>query len=107
MLRSLRSQLVLTYVSLVLLGLGGLIAWTGQRLQAATIGQAERELELQAHLMADALRDPLEARADDRRPQATPLASLLDSYARTSGSRVTIVDARLQPVISSDRKSVV
>jgi signal transduction histidine kinase len=102
MLRSLRSQLVLTYVSLVLLGLGGLIAWTGQRLQAATIGQAERELELQAHLMADALRDPLEARADDRRPQATPLASLLDSYARTSGSRVTIVDARLQPVISSD-----
>jgi hypothetical protein len=48
--RSLRGQLVLTYVVVVLLGLGSLIAWAGQRLQAATISQAERELELQAHL---------------------------------------------------------
>jgi signal transduction histidine kinase len=93
---------VVTYLLLVFLGLGGLIAWTGQRLQAATIAQAERELELQAHIIADALRDPLEGRAESGRSQGTPLASLIDSYARTAGSRVTIVDARLQTIISSE-----
>ena len=102
MLHSLRAQLVLTYLALMLLGLGGLIAWTGQRLQSATIAQAERELELQAHIMADALRDPLEERTEPRRSQGTPLASLVDTYARTASSRVTLVDAQLQTVISSD-----
>jgi signal transduction histidine kinase len=94
--------LLLTYMVVVLLGLGAVIAWTGQRLQAATISQAERELELQAHLLADALRDPLEERGDLRRASATPLATLLQSYAQTSGSRVTIVDPRFQPISSSD-----
>jgi signal transduction histidine kinase len=98
----LRGQLVLTYVVVGLVGLGALIGWAGQRLQAATIGQAERELALQAHLLADALHDPLEARGDSRRPQGTPLASLLDSYARTTGSRVTLLDARLVPIASSE-----
>ncbi len=105
--RSLRGQLVLTYVVLVLLGLGGLIAWTGQRLQAATLAQAERELELQAHIIADGLRDPLEASSEQRRSRGTSLASLVDSYARTSGSRVTVVDARFQTVISSDQQPAV
>jgi len=100
--RSLRGQLLLTYVLVVLLGLGGVIAWTGQRLQTATISQAERELELQAHLLAEALRDPLEERGDPRRTSGTPLATLLQSYAQTSGSRVTIVDPRFQTLISSD-----
>jgi signal transduction histidine kinase len=103
--RSLRGQLVLTYVVLVLLGLGGLIAWTGQRLQAATLAQAEREMELQAHLIADALRDPLEAFSEQRRSRGPSLASLVDSYARTSGSRVTVVDGRFQTVISSDQET--
>src|SRR4051794_14916829 len=71
MLRSLRGQLVLTYLVLVLLGLGGLIAWTGQGLQAARVGEAERELELQAHILADALRDPLEQRAAPGGPRGT------------------------------------
>jgi signal transduction histidine kinase len=100
--RSLRGQLVLTYVVVVLLGLGSLIAWAGQRLQAATISQAERELELQAHLLADALRDPLEGQRDARRSAGTPLPMLLENVARTSGSRVTIVDPRLRTIISSD-----
>lgn len=99
---SLQSRLLLTYVILVLLGLGGLILWTGLRLQAAGIEQAEHDLELQAHIIANALREPLGEWSDGKGGEGRSLDVLVRSYARSAGVRVTVVDPSLQVVLSSD-----
>lgn len=101
--RSLRSRLLLTYLFLMVLGLGGLILWTGLRLEEAVIEQAEHELELEALLMANALREPLgkwiadPGKADGGRS----LDILIYSYAQSLGARVTILDTASRVVVSS------
>ncbi len=99
---SLQGRLILTYVLLMLLGLGGLIAWTGVRLRTAIIEQAEHDLELQALLMANALRDPLEAWREGERPKGRSLETLVHSYAESLNARVVIVAPSLQVIFSSD-----
>lgn len=98
----LRSRLLLTYVALTLLGLGGFIIWTGVRLQAAIVERAQHELQVQALLVANALYEPLDEWREGKERQRSSLASLVRSYAQRAGVRVTVLDARFQVLVSSD-----
>ncbi len=100
--RSLQSRLILTYLILTLLGLGGLILWTGFRLQTAVIEQEEHDLELEALIIANALRDPVEKLQEGEMPAGRPLETLVHSYAESIGVRVTVVNPRLWLLLSSD-----
>lgn len=102
--RSLQSRLLLTYLVLMVLGVGGLILWTGQRLQAAAIEQAEHNLELEAFVIADTLREPLDKWTKGKKSDGRSPESLVRSYAQSTGGRVTVTDARLQVLFSSDER---
>jgi len=84
--RSLQSRLLLTFVSLAVIGLGSVIALSGWRLTAEDFAHSERDLELQARLIANALREPL--RQGDRGSVASggrTLDVLVTSYAQGIG----------------------
>ncbi len=100
--RSLQGRLLLTYLALMLLGLGGLILWTGLRLQFAIIEQVEHDLELESLILANALREPLEKWREGERDPAHDLDRLVRAYAQSVNVRVTIVDSRLRVIFSSD-----
>ena len=87
----------------MLLGVGSVIAWTGERLGAQIAKQAEHELKLQAQIIANALREPLE-NSDEERELGRSLDSLIVSYAQSIGGRVTVTDAQLKIIASSDRR---
>lgn len=107
--RGLTSRLMLTYVLLVLLSVGGLILWVGAQLQTATMEQEEHNLEVQAQLVANALRGAIGGGDDhDIRSTAT-LQSLVNAYAEESHltanetpARVTVVDDHLRVLASSE-----
>jgi len=86
----------------MLLGLGGLILWTGFRLQTAIIEQAEHDLELEALIIANALREPLEKWEEGEMPEGRSLEALVRSYAQSIGVRVTVVGPGLWVLLSSD-----
>ncbi|MFQ5340550.1 MAG: ATP-binding protein [Anaerolineae bacterium] len=99
---SLQSRLLLTYMILVLLGLGGLILWTGLRLQTAVVEQAEHDLELQTLIIANALREPLGKLREGEGARGRSLDALVRSFAYSVGARVTVVEPSLQVMLSSD-----
>jgi len=99
---------MLTYVLLVLVSVGGLMIWMGLQLQAATMEQEEHNLEVQAQLVANALRGAI-GMDDDSSKSAPTLQSLVDAYAQESHltaneapARVTVVDNALHVLASSD-----
>ena len=103
----LASRLVLTYVLLVSVSVGGLIVWTGAQLQQATFAQQEHNLEIQAQLVANALRDAFGEEHKERNLPA--LEQLANAYAETSRvsasdapARITVVDDKLRVLASSD-----
>lgn len=100
--RSLQNRLLLTYLILMLLGLGGLTLWTGLQLQTAVVEQAEHDLELEALIIANALREPLGKWHEGEEFRGRSLDILIRSYARSAGARVTVVDSQLQVLFSSD-----
>ncbi len=117
--RSLQSRLLLTYVVLMVVGLGGLILWTGLRLQVAVVEQAEHDLELQAFIIANALREPLGYWKEGEDQTERSLNAVVRSYtqnvgvyitginpahisALSMGARVTVVDPTLRVLASSD-----
>ncbi|MFQ5855255.1 MAG: sensor histidine kinase [Anaerolineae bacterium] len=100
--RSLHSRLLLTYLALMLLGLGGMIVWTGLRLQVAVVEQAEHDLELEALIMANALREPLDRWRKGKGFEGRSLPALVRSYAESVGVRVTVIDPSLRVLLSSD-----
>jgi signal transduction histidine kinase len=100
--RSLQNRLLLTYLALMFLGVGGLIVWTGLRLQDASIQAAEHHLELQASLVATSLHEPLEDWRRGRDQGGRSLQALVQSSARTLGGRLTVYDSGLRTVISSE-----
>lgn len=110
LLHRLATRLVVTYVLLVAFGVGGLILWTGTRLQAATFEQEQRNLEVQAQLVANALRGSFQ-RGDDNSSPPSELDSMVGTFAEQSRlsadqspARVTVVDARLRVLASSDSR---
>ncbi len=99
---SLSSRLLITYVTLMALGIGGVMALTGQRIASENIQQTEHELELQAHIVANALRDPIQRTHEGETTGGRSLDALIASYASSIGGRVTLLDAQRNVVTSSD-----
>ena len=56
--RKLHARLLLTYLVLTGMGLGGLIVWMGLRLQTAVRERAAHDLHVQALVIANALAEP-------------------------------------------------
>ncbi len=100
--RSLRTRLLLTYIALVLLGLGGLLLWTGRQLRDARIEQAEHELELEALIMANALQEPLEKWQEGEDMLGEGLQRWVRAYAQSLQTRVTVLTPELLVIFSSD-----
>ena len=87
------------------LSVGGLMLWMGARLQNAVLDQAQHDLELQAFVLANALRDPLEhMRENDKEREGRSLPQLIQVYAETTAARVSVTDRDLRLVASSDRR---
>lgn len=106
--RGLTRRLMLTYVLLVLVSVGGLMVWMGLQLQSATMDQEEHNLEVQAQLVANALRGAV-GTDDDGSTSAPTLQSLVNAYAQESHltaneapARVTVVDNALHVLASSE-----
>ncbi len=104
-----------TYLLLMVVSLGGVIVWTGLRLQSATLARAGDGLELQARLIAGGVQFPLEQwqeeddedaeeSADDDRLLSpdSELVKLVQQLAQSSGCRVTLTDVRQRVIYSSD-----
>lgn len=104
--RKFQGRLLLTYLILTSLGLGGLILWTGLRLQGAVIDRAERDLKIQALLMSNALYEPLEKWRESKSLRRPSLDGLVHSYAQSAGGRVTIFSPSGQILISSDAAGI-
>src|SRR5579864_617384 len=102
MARSLRAHLLVTFLAVAVLGLGGLTVWTGQRLQAIRLEQAKQNLALQAELIAAAVREPLERLRGGEAEEHVTLAALTQSYAHSIGGRVTVISPELRVLASSD-----
>jgi two-component system OmpR family sensor kinase len=100
--RRLRTRLLLSYIALVILGLGGLLLWTGRQLGAARIEQAEHELELEALLMANALQEPLEKWQEGKDLLGQGLQRWVQAYAQSLHMRVTVLNPELLVIFSSD-----
>ncbi len=92
--------MLLIYLFLGAVGLGGLIVWTGVRLQIAAMTQTQRDLEQQAEIVADAFRDPLSETATN----APSLQGVLRRYTRSADGRLTLVDAYHRVIFCSDRR---
>lgn len=100
---SLSSQLLVTYVTVMLIALGGMIGWTGRQLAAETILQAQDQLQLHAQIIANALRETIVRSGEaSTNPDARSIPDLLTSYAENIGGRVTLVDAEFKVTDSSD-----
>jgi two-component system, OmpR family, sensor kinase len=106
-IHSLLGHLLITYVAIMLVVLGGVIGWTGRQLAAETILQAQDDLQLHAQIIANALREPIvrpgEVSID---PSTRSISDLLSSYAENIGGRVTLVDAQFKVIASSDARVV-
>jgi signal transduction histidine kinase len=102
MTRSLHGHLLVTFLAVALVGLGGLTVWTGQRLQAIRLEQAKQNLALQAELIAGAVREPMERLDNGEAREHATLSALAQSYARSIGGRVTVLDPDLHVVVSSN-----
>ena len=101
--RSLSSRLLLTFVTLMVFGLGSVIVLSGWRLTAQDLAHSQRDLELQAQIIANALRDPVQqGDPTDRTTVRRSLDALVVSYAQSIGGRVTLVDPQSNVVFSSD-----
>ncbi len=114
----LRFLLPATYLALVILSVGGLILWTGLRMQSTALTQAGNDLELQARLVADGMEEPLVRRVESEHALETDdddhdasvqvvapdetLTRLVDTAAESTGGRVTLTDARQRVIFSSD-----
>ena len=99
--RSLSRQLLATYVTLLALGLLVASVLSGAQIAAQEIERTQRSLALQAQIIANALREPIE-HGSQYAALGRSLNDLVNSYAQSIGGRVTVFDPQLQVVTSSD-----
>jgi signal transduction histidine kinase len=100
--RKLHARLLLTYLVLTGMGLGGLIVWMGLRLQAAVHERAVHDLHVQALVIANALAEPFEQWRDPTSGDRPAFEALVRSYAHSVGARVTVLSPALHVLVSSD-----
>lgn len=101
--RSLKGRLIVTYLFLLLLSVGGLAGWMAPQLRKYAEEQFEHELEIEAHLAAIVLREQIEDVIDGK-AKADSLSDLLDTYASAFNSqlRMTVLNANLLVLASTD-----
>ncbi len=102
LLHSLQGRLLLTYVALMLLAIGGLVLWLGLRLQSATLEATQHDLEIQSYVMANGVRDSLERVKEGKRLDPRALDELLRLYSESTGARVTVVGNDMRVLYSTD-----
>ncbi|MCO6451072.1 MAG: HAMP domain-containing histidine kinase [Caldilineales bacterium] len=128
--RSLALRLVIVNLAVIIVALGGLVLWSGYRLQAGVVEEAEHRLEIQAMIVANGMVEPLSTQLayerehggaieieedgedeDDHELRPIPVYSpigdrdfkaLVDAYADQTAARVTILDPSLFVRYSSD-----
>ena len=99
--RSLQGLLLLTFLALNLLSVGAFIAWSAQRVETDTIEQAEHDLEIQSHIITDALREADELQQRGITDPAGSLESQVKSYSAKNAIQVAVIDANLHDVLNS------
>nr|WP_290670371.1 HAMP domain-containing sensor histidine kinase [Ardenticatena sp.] len=99
---SVRTLLLWPSLLLATVGLLIIVVWAGLWIQRLFISQAEQELEIEAFLVANALRDPLANFLEGESPRGRPLGNLVLSYAADTGARIVVAlpDGRI--VFSSE-----
>jgi signal transduction histidine kinase len=100
--RKLQARLLLTYLVLTCVGLGGLIIWMGLRLQTAVLERAAHDLHVQALVIANALAEPFEQWQDNINADRPAFDALVRSYAHSVGARVTVINPAFRVLASSD-----
>lgn len=105
--RSLRERLILTYLALVLLAVGGLAAWIASQMRHYAEEQLEHELELEAHLAALLLHEEIQNHLADQ-TDTTALSNAVEKYLATLNSqlRLNVLDQEFRLILSSDPKIV-
>lgn len=100
--RSLRGRLIVTYLVLILLAVGGLAGWIAPQLRKYAEEQMEHELELEAHLAALILRESIE-KVWEGEAEAAMLSNAVQAYlsALNSQLRLTIFDVNFRPIFTS------
>ncbi len=101
-MRSLQGRLLLTFVTLMAFGLGSVSLLAGLRLTGQDLAHNQRDLELQAQTIANALRDPVGLGSRRTPTGGRSLDVLISSYAQGIGGRVTLLDPQLNVTLSSD-----
>ena len=101
----LQARLLLTYVVLTCVGLGGLIVWMGLRLQTAVLERAAHDLHVQALVMVNLLSEPFEQWPASTNVSRYALEALVRSYAHSVGARITVLDPAFRVLVSSDGSS--
>ena len=102
-LRTLRAQLILAYLLVVVLALGSLVIWSAGRLRQEIIESKEHDLEIQAHLLAIVFSDLIqETLVGNIAPGE--LRSYMTPYLSEEDRRVTIVDHEMFVLFSTDEQ---
>ncbi|MBK7895857.1 MAG: ATP-binding protein [Candidatus Promineifilaceae bacterium] len=98
----LRTRLIVTYVSLILLGFVGLSLLAGNQISAGAIEDFERSLETQAALVARNLREPLEHYVEGEASFAS-VETAVSSLANDFNLHITLVAPNGFAWLSSDQ----
>jgi len=101
----LRTRLVVTYLLLITLGVGALVARLGWQLQHNLVEEAEHELETEAFLIANALRETADELSKNKLAPQT-LVPVLSRYVADAGGRVTVIGRDFQVIASSEPEIV-
>lgn len=97
------SYLVLTYLLLVLLGVGGLIVAVGFSLQRAIVERAKRELSLRGMMLAQAAHEFQEHRI---RLTDSSFRAWVRTSAKDFGGSMIVIDLRSGDQVSSDEQII-
>lgn len=89
--RRLRTRLIVTFVSLILLGFAGLSLLAGNQISAGAVEDFERSLAAQATLVARSLREPLEHYVEGEGSYATMQTAVTD-LANDQNLQITLID---------------
>ena len=98
----LRTRLIVTYVSLILLGFGGLALLAGNQISAGAVEDFERSLETQAALVARNLHEPLEHFTEGEGSYSS-VQTAVTSLASDFDLQITLIDPDGFTWLSSDQ----
>ncbi len=96
----LRERLIVTYLILAIVGVGGLSIRFALQEKARIVDATEHELETKAFTIATAIGSPLEKFTEDELPY-TDFKLALDRLARTAEARLTVLTVPGDPIYDS------